>query len=62
MSERRISSGYFAPQLMGLLRDLTGNYRLGLLVVGGIVLFAAVLLPLYGVRMTEPRAAQVPSH
>jgi ACS family tartrate transporter-like MFS transporter len=53
-------SGYLAPQLMGLLRDLTGNYSLGLLVVGGIVLFAAVMLPLCGARMTEPRAVRVP--
>jgi ACS family tartrate transporter-like MFS transporter len=54
-------SGYLAPQLMGLLRDLTGNYTLGLLVVGGIVLFAAVLLPLCGARMTERREVQVPT-
>jgi ACS family tartrate transporter-like MFS transporter len=51
-------SGYLAPQLMGLLRDLTGNYSLGLLVVGGIVLFAAVLLPFCGARMTERREVQ----
>ena len=43
---------------MGLLRDLTGNYSLGLLVVGGIVLFAAVLLPFCGARMTERREVQ----
>ncbi len=55
-------SGYLAPQLMGLLRDLTGNYSLGLLVVGGIVLFAAVLLPLCGAAMTEPRAVRVRVH
>jgi nitrate/nitrite transporter NarK len=54
-------SGYFAPQLMGLLRDLTGNYSLGLLVVGGIVLFAAALLPFCGAMTAQRRAVPVPS-
>jgi ACS family tartrate transporter-like MFS transporter len=54
-------SGYFAPQLMGVLRDLTGSYSLGLLVVGGIVLFAAALLPLCGAMTAERRAVQVPT-
>jgi ACS family tartrate transporter-like MFS transporter len=53
-------SGYFAPQLMGVLRDMTGNYSLGLLVVGGIVLFAAALLPLCGATTVERRAVRVP--
>jgi MFS transporter, ACS family, tartrate transporter len=54
-------SGYFAPQLMGLLRDMTGNYSLGLLVMGGIVLFAAALLPLSGAMTAERRVVPVPT-
>jgi MFS transporter, ACS family, tartrate transporter len=38
-------SGYLAPQLVGLLRDATGTYAVAMLVVGGIVLVAAALLP-----------------
>ncbi len=52
-------SGYFAPQLMGLLRDYTGNYSLAMFVVGGIVLFAAVLLPFCGVGVAAPRTRRV---
>jgi ACS family tartrate transporter-like MFS transporter len=39
-------SGYFAPQLVGLLRDATGTYAVAMLVIGAIVLVAAALLPL----------------
>jgi ACS family tartrate transporter-like MFS transporter len=39
-------SGYLAPQLVGLLRDATGTYAVAMLVVGGMVLLAAALLPL----------------
>jgi len=39
-------SGYFAPQLVGFLRDATGTYAVAMLVVGGMVLVAAALLPL----------------
>ena len=39
-------SGYLAPQLVGVLRDLTGTYAVAMLVVGGMVLVAAALLPL----------------
>jgi nitrate/nitrite transporter NarK len=39
-------SGYLAPQLVGVLRDLTGTYAAAMLVVGGMVLVAAALLPL----------------
>jgi ACS family tartrate transporter-like MFS transporter len=38
-------SGYLAPQLVGVLRDLTGTYALAMFVVGGMVLVAAALLP-----------------
>ncbi|MFL5280081.1 MAG: MFS transporter [Rhodopila sp.] len=52
-------SGYLAPQLVGLLRDSTGSYAVPLLVVGGIVLFAAALLPLCGALITAPRSPRV---
>ena len=38
-------SGYAAPQMVGLLRDMTGNYEVPMLVVGGLVLVAGVLVP-----------------
>ena len=41
-------SGYAAPQLVGLLRDLTGNYETPMLVMGALVLIAGVLVPLAG--------------
>jgi nitrate/nitrite transporter NarK len=39
-------SGYLAPQLVGLLRDMTGTYAAAMFVVGGMGLVAAALLPL----------------
>ena len=39
-------SGYAAPQLVGVLRDLTGNYETGLLTLGAMVLLAGMLVPL----------------
>jgi MFS family permease len=51
-------SGYFAPQLMGLLRDYTGNYSLAMFIVGGIVLFAAAVLPFCGVGVAARRPAR----
>ena len=39
-------SGYAAPQLVGILRDTTGGYQTPMLVVGGIVLLAGLLVPL----------------
>jgi ACS family tartrate transporter-like MFS transporter len=38
-------SGYAAPQLVGLLRDFTGGYEMPMLVVGALVLFSGVLVP-----------------
>jgi MFS family permease len=52
-------SGYFAPQLMGLLRDYTGNYSLAMFIVGGIVLVAAALLPFCGVGVAAHRPSRV---
>ena len=49
-------AGYFAPQLVGLLRDATGNYSLALIVVGVMAIAAAGLLPFAG---APARAAQL---
>jgi ACS family tartrate transporter-like MFS transporter len=38
-------SGYAAPQMVGLLRDSSGSYEFPMLVVGGLVLLAGVLVP-----------------
>jgi ACS family tartrate transporter-like MFS transporter len=38
-------SGYAAPQLVGLLHDMSGGYRLPMLVMGGMVVLAGVLVP-----------------
>jgi MFS family permease len=48
-------AGYLAPQMVGLLRDYTGNYSLAMLLMGGIVLFAAALLPFCGVGVAASR-------
>lgn len=41
-------SGYAAPQLVGVLRDLTGNYEIPMLVIGGLVVAAGLLVPFAG--------------
>jgi ACS family tartrate transporter-like MFS transporter len=38
-------SGYAAPQLVGLLRDVTGGYEMPMLVVGALVFASGVLVP-----------------
>jgi MFS transporter, ACS family, tartrate transporter len=49
-------SGYFAPQLVGLVRDATGSYGVALITVGVMAIVAAVLLPFAGAPV---RAAQL---
>jgi len=44
-------SGYFAPQLVGLLRDRTGDYGAAMLTCGVIMVVSAVLIRLAGVRV-----------
>jgi ACS family tartrate transporter-like MFS transporter len=39
-------SGYAAPQMVGLMRDITGSYEAPMLVLGALVLIAGVLVPL----------------
>jgi ACS family tartrate transporter-like MFS transporter len=49
-------AGYAAPQLVGLLRDLTGNYEIPMLAMGALVLLSGMLVPL-AVRMQVGMAA-----
>jgi MFS transporter, ACS family, tartrate transporter len=44
------SSGYLAPQFMGLLHDATGGYTVPLLVAAGLALSAPVLIGFSGIR------------
>jgi nitrate/nitrite transporter NarK len=44
-------SGYAAPQLVGLLRDRTGDYGAAMLTCGVIMVASAVLIRLAGVRV-----------
>jgi MFS transporter, ACS family, tartrate transporter len=39
-------AGYVAPQVVGLLRDATGNYQTPMLLMGALVLLAGMLVPL----------------
>ena len=51
-------SGYVAPQLVGLLRDMTGGYEIPMLVMGALMLVAGVLVPLASrVQVRAPAAA-----
>jgi ACS family tartrate transporter-like MFS transporter len=38
-------SGYAAPQMVGLMRDMTGGYEIPMLVVGTLVVIAGLLVP-----------------
>ena len=49
-------SGYVAPQLVGVLHDFSGSYRMPMLVMGAMVTVAGVLVPL----ATRLRPAQAP--
>ena len=39
-------SGYAAPQLVGLLHDVSGSYRMPMFVMGMIVIVASILVPM----------------
>jgi ACS family tartrate transporter-like MFS transporter len=39
-------SGYVAPQMVGLMRDMTGGYEVPMLVVGTVVFLSGFLVPL----------------
>jgi cyanate permease len=45
-------SGYAAPQMVGLLRDLTGSYSIPMLVVGALVVVSGLLVP-FAARAAE---------
>jgi len=44
-------SGYAAPQLVGLLRDRTGDYGAAMLTCGVIMIASAILIRLTGIRV-----------
>jgi ACS family tartrate transporter-like MFS transporter len=56
------SSGYLAPQFMGLLHDATGGYTVPLLVAAGLALTAPVLIGLSGIKRYLHDPAQFVSH
>jgi MFS transporter, ACS family, tartrate transporter len=39
-------SGYAGPQLVGVLRDFSGSYRMPMLVMGAMVILAGILVPI----------------
>jgi MFS transporter, ACS family, tartrate transporter len=39
-------SGYAAPQLVGVMHDLAGSYRMSMLAMGAMVILAGLLVPL----------------
>jgi len=49
-------SGYAAPQLVGLLHDFSGSFRMPMLVMGGMVTVAGILVPM----ATRLRPASAP--
>jgi MFS transporter, ACS family, tartrate transporter len=52
-------SGYAAPQLVGLLRDRTGDYGAAMLTCGAIMLASGALIRLAGVRVPSVPLRQV---
>jgi ACS family tartrate transporter-like MFS transporter len=50
-------SGYMAPQLVGVLRDRTGNYGAAMLTCGAIMVVSALMVRLAGIRVSD-----VPMH
>ena len=51
-------SGYAAPQFVGLLRDLSGSYRIPMLVLGAMVIVAGMLVPM--ATRLRPAPAAIP--
>lgn len=52
-------SGYVAPQLVGLLHDLSGSYRMPLVAMGVMVAIGGALVPLAaGLRPRRPAASE----
>ena len=46
-------SGYFAPQLVGLLRDRTGDYGAAMLTCAALMFVSATLVRLAGIRVAD---------
>jgi MFS transporter, ACS family, tartrate transporter len=53
-------SGYAAPQAVGLLHDFSGSYRMPMLVMGGLVVAAGILVPVAS-RLRPGPAADRPT-
>ncbi len=51
-------SGYAAPQFVGLVRDLSGSYRMPMLVLGLMVILAGILVPM--ATRLRPAPAAIP--
>lgn len=49
-------AGYVAPQVTGLLRDTSGGYTIPMMVTGGMVLTAAVLILVSGIQRYVERS------
>jgi MFS family permease len=52
-------SGYLAPQVTGLLHDATGGYQVPMLVAGAVVLAAAGLILVSGIRRHIPQGVAI---
>ncbi len=52
-------AGYAAPQVTGVLRDATGGYMVPMLVTGCVMLAAAGLILVSGIRKHVPRGASI---
>jgi ACS family tartrate transporter-like MFS transporter len=52
-------AGYAAPQVTGVLRDATGGYTVPMLVTGCVMLAAAGLILVSGIRKHVPRDASI---
>ena len=61
---RRPASVAFAPYLTGFLKDLTGDYKVPMFVVGGFMLLSAVLMVVLSrrSRVETPAAAEPVIH
>jgi ACS family tartrate transporter-like MFS transporter len=55
-------AGYVAPQVTGLLRDTSGGYTIPMLVTGGVVLTAAVLILVSGIQRYVERSRVLLAH
>jgi len=48
-------SGYTAPQFVGLLHDVSGSYRMPMMIMGGLVVIGGIIVP-FAARLRPARA------